>query len=113
MPNECSNCLTITSTAESDIVSILQDIHHEIPSVSVKQQYKLGIVIYYLTAWEPNFKFIEKIVDKYPLSWVKDEWNSEDGTSGIIIGKKNELKSMSWIDLSIEEENYFFSNPLD
>ena len=29
MPNECSNRLTITSTSESDIIYILQEIHKE------------------------------------------------------------------------------------
>jgi hypothetical protein len=107
MPNEVSNRVTITN--ESEIDQILHDIHKEIPHVTIDQQSNLGIRIQYITAWEPNIQFLEKIVENYPLSWVKNEWSSEDGTSGIIIGKKNDLKTMSWNDLSIDDENHFFN----
>jgi hypothetical protein len=110
MPNECSNCLTITSTSEIDIVYILQEIHKEIPNIILNQNSKLGIRFNYITAWKPNFQFIEMLVDKYPMAWVKNEWISEDGTSGIWVGKKNSIKSMDWEDLSIEAENFFFSS---
>lgn len=106
MPNECSNHLTITH--ESEIDSILQEIHREIPNVTIIQRGKLGIRIQYITEWKPNVTLIETIVEKYPLSWVKNEWISEDGTSGIIIGNKNNMKSMEWDDLSIEEGHHFF-----
>ena len=106
MPNECSNRLTITH--ENDIDQILQEIHREIPNVTILQHSKLGIRIQYTTSWKPNLTFIETIVNRYPLSWVKNEWISEDGTSGVIIGNKNHMKSMEWEDLSIEEEHHFF-----
>ena len=106
MPNECSNRVTITH--ESEIDSILQEFYREIPNVTILQRSKLGIRIQYITAWKPNVTLIETIVANYPLSWIKDEWISEDGTSGIIIGNKNNMKSMEWDDLSIEEENHFF-----
>jgi hypothetical protein len=108
MPNECSNHLTITSTSENDIVNILQEINKAIPNIVIKQNSKLGIRVNFITPWKPNFQFIENIVDKYPMAWVKNEWISEDGTSGIWVGKKNSIKTMDWEDLSIEAENFFF-----
>jgi hypothetical protein len=107
MPNEVSNRVTITH--ESEIDPILHDIHKEIPNVTILQRSKGGIRIEYMTAWEPNVSFLEKIMNCYPLSWVKNEWISEDGTSGIFIGNKNNIKSIKWDDLSIDEENHFFN----
>jgi hypothetical protein len=107
MPNEVSNRITITH--ESEIDQILQEIHKEIPNVTILQKSKRGIRIEYRSAWEPNVSFLEKIMNHYPLSWVKNEWISEDGTSGIFIGNKNNIKSMKWDDLSIDEENHFFN----
>jgi hypothetical protein len=73
-----------------------------------KQNSKLGLRVQFITAWFPSFKFIETLVDKYPLLWIKNEWISEDGNSGIWVGKKDNIKFMMWEDLSIEAENFFF-----
>ena len=108
MPNDCSNRLTVVSVSESDIKNILQEIHQEIPDVIVAQNSKLGIRVNFVTPWKPDLNFIKKISDKYPLVWIKNEWISEDGTSGIWVGKKNNVKSMVWDDISIEAENFFF-----
>lgn len=108
MPNECFNYLTITSTSESDIVDILQEFYKEIPNIIIKENSKFGIRFSFITAWKPDIQFIEMLVNKYSLVWIKNEWISEDGTSGIWVGKKNNIKSMDWQDLSIEDENFFF-----
>jgi Ferredoxin-like domain in Api92-like protein len=110
MPNDCSNRLTITSTSENDIIYILQEIHKEIPNAILKQNSNLGIRVNFITAWQPDIQFIETIVDKYPSVWIKNDWISEDGKSGVWVGKKNNIKSMDWEDLSIEAERFFFSN---
>ena len=76
MPNECSNHLTITSTCETDIVDILQEFSDKIQNVSVTQSNKLAVMLDFITAWKPDIQFIDAIVDKYPLSWIKNEWIS-------------------------------------
>ena len=108
MPNECYNRVTITSTNENDITYILQEINVEIPDVIVKQSSKLGIRIEFITAWKPDIQFIDTLINKYPLSWIKNEWISEDGKCGIWVGNKNNIKFMDWEDLSIEDEHHFF-----
>ena len=113
MPNECSNRVTITSTNESDITDILQKFYKHIPNVIVNQSSKLGIRIEFITAWKPDIQFIDEIVNKYPLSWIKNEWISEDGKSGIWVGNKTNIKFMDWDDLSIEEEHFFFHENTD
>ena len=108
MPNECSNRVTITSTNENDITYILQEINVEIPDVIVTQSSKLGIRLEFITDWKPDIQFIDTLINKYPLSWIKNEWISEDGKCGIWVGNKNNIKFMDWEDLSIEDEHHFF-----
>ena len=108
MPNECSNHVTITSTYETDITDILQEFYKEIPNIIVKQTSKLGIRLEFITAWKPDIQFIDTLINKYPLSWIKNEWISEDGKCGIWVGNKNNIKFMDWEDLSIEDEQHFF-----
>jgi len=108
MPNECSNHLTITSTCETDIVDILQEFSDKLQNVSVTQSNKLAVMLDFITAWKPDIQFIDAIVDKYPLSWIKNEWISEDGKAGVWVGSKNNIKYMDWDDLSIEDINFYF-----
>ena len=108
MPNDCYNRLTITSTCDTDMASMLQEIHKEIPNVYIIQQSTHGLRVQYNTAWTCNFHFTETLSQNYPFAWIKNEWISEDGTSGIWIGKKNCIKTMEWEDLSIEAEHFFF-----
>ncbi len=108
MPNECSNHMTITSTCETDIVDILQEFSDKIQNVSVTQSNKLAVMLDFITAWKPDIQFIDAIVDKYPLSWIKNEWISEDGKAGVWVGSKNNIKYMDWDDLSIEDINFYF-----
>jgi hypothetical protein len=110
MPNDCFNNLTITSNSESDIVNILQEIYKKIPNVIIKQNSKLGLRVNFITAWKPDFQLIEMIINKYQFEWIKNEWISEDGTSGICVGKKDNIKFTEWEDLSIEAEHFYFSN---
>ena len=110
MPNECYNRVTITSTNENDITYILQEINVEIPDVIITQISKLGVRLEFITAWKPDIQFIDTLINKYPLSWIKNEWISEDGKCGIWVGNKNNIKFMDWEDLSNEDEHHFFHN---
>jgi len=109
MPNDCKNDLTIISTCEKDIIEILKELRNEIPNIEIKQNRKLGIRVSFKTAWKPLFQFTETLTNQYPSIWIKNEWNIEDGTSGVFMGKKNNIKYMDWQDLSIEDENVFFA----
>ena len=110
MPNECSNRVTITSTNEEDIFFIVEEINKKIPNVHIIQHSKRGLRVHYITAWTPNFHFTETLVEKYPFVWIKNEWLSEDGSSGVWIGKKNDIKSLVWEDMSVDAEHFFFSD---
>jgi hypothetical protein len=61
---------------------------------------------------QPDFKWLDSLLDKYPNCWVKNEWNEEGGLAGVWVGSvidnKKIIKEMDWRDLSIEEQHYFF-----
>jgi DNA-directed RNA polymerase subunit E'/Rpb7 len=109
MPNECSNHLTIVSDSENDIIEILKELQKEMPDATVKHISKLGIKVSFITPCVNIFAFLNKIMDKYPLIWVKNEWISEDGKAGIYVGKENNIKLAEWEDLSFEAEYFYLS----
>jgi hypothetical protein len=108
MPNECTNHITITSIVESDITNIYT---FEIPSlyeVTIHKRGKNGIRFTTITGWSPDYQWIESLIKKYPMCWVKNEWISEDGSAGIWVGDSTKNSAYEWIDLSIEDEFFLF-----
>jgi len=110
MPNSCSNQITITSSSEAEIRNIFEELKSNFQNVTVKQDCKLGIRVDFETSWKPDFQFLESLIKKYPLCFIKNEWLSEDGLSGIWVRKDNDISSIEWMDLSLEDENFFFGN---
>ena len=107
MPNDCTNHIIITSVSESDMKEIVEsEMKHMY--IAVKQSSAKGIRFVITTAWTPNYSWMESIRTRYPSCWIKNEWVSEDGTAGVWIGNKDEVKSLEWLDLSIEDEYYIF-----
>jgi len=109
MPNHCVNFITLTSPIESDITQIA---HIEIPSIPIAdicRRGKKGIRFEYLTDSKPNHEWRMMLLDKYPLCWIKHNWVSEDGTSGIWIGNKQGHSTIEWKDVSLEEEHAYFN----
>ena len=106
MPNDCVNHITIKYPSElkelvkSDIKNVMED---------VEKSGKNGVRFNYITAWIPDYTWLESIANKYPSCWIKDEWISEDGKAGVWIGYNNSIKRLEWDDLSIEDEHYMFS----
>jgi len=72
-----------------------------------KQTSKKGIRVDIITAWKPDFAWLETVHKKYPSCWIKNEWISEDGAAGVWIAH-NSIKCMEWDDLSLEDEFYIF-----
>lgn len=107
MPNHCNNRLIITSTDENDITNILNEISNIIPDVTINKKMNSGVMLEFITPWEPNIQMIDKLVRQYPLSWIKCDWITEDGKAGIWVGSKNNIKFMNWNDLSLEDMHFF------
>ena len=105
MPNDCVNRMTITCKEDGN--PIIDEIK-SIPYITITQVGKRGIRFEYVSAWEPYNEWLEYILRKYPTCWAKNEWLSEDGTAGMWIGTAEKHKEARWIDLSLEDEIYFF-----
>ena len=113
MPNECSNHVTITSSSETDISSIFDIILPGLHNLKINQRDKLGIRIEFITAWKPDYIWLQKLHSTYPSCWIKNEWIVEDGKAGVWIGYNKEtphISSMEWDDLSLEATHYFFES---
>ena len=107
MPNECRNHITITFPSE-----IKTDLESDINKMQIviTQTGKIGVRFHLTTAWIPDNAWLESLTKKYPSCWIKNEWISEDGTAGVWIAYKNDIKFMEWDDLSIEDEHFMFNS---
>lgn len=107
MPNECRNHITITFPSE-----IKTDLESDIKKMQIviTQTGKNGVRFHLTTAWIPDNAWLESLTKKYPSCWIKNEWISEDGTAGVWIAYKNDIKFMEWDDLSIEDEHFMFNS---
>ena len=47
--------------------------------------------------------FINDMLNKYDNLWMLNEWREEGGDAGVIVGKKDDLRSFSWNEGCIEE----------
>lgn len=108
MPNICNNRITITFKTEKDM-SVFLDKFNECHKI-IKEGC-LGIIFLIETSWEPNFWWLENTIMNFDC-WLKNEWIEEGGTAGVWIGftenGKNNIKSLVWNDLSIEDEYNIF-----
>lgn len=121
MPNDCTNIITITCQNEdmlnqfidSDIQAIEEHNtqYHEV--IKIYKRGRFGIVFKIWSAWAPDVRWLETILENYPEFWIKNEWNEEGGMAGVWVGymkndNQKEIEMLTWRDLSIEEEDYFF-----
>jgi len=115
MPNECVNRITITSSSSSDIDSIFNTNLSTVHELHINQRGKLGIRAEFITAWKPDYLWLQTLLSAYPSCWIKNEWIVEDGKAGVWIAYNKgtqHITSMEWDDLSLEANHYLF-RPLD
>ena len=113
MPNECINRVTITSSSEENISTIVDTILPGLRDLKMNQHGKLGIRVEFITAWKPDYLWLQTLLAAYPSCWIKNEWIVEDGKAGIWIGYNSgtqRISSMEWDDLSLEAAHYFFES---
>ena len=120
MPNECTNFITITCKDEEVLNKLVCEelqifdgnnyVYKEY--VKMKKRGYLGIYFIMYSAWVPDYKWLESLLEKYPDCWVKNEWQEEGGLAGYWIGYFDENEQViqynCWRDLSIEERHYLF-----
>jgi len=113
MPNDCWNNLTIISHNNKNQLKNLYEEELKDKKKNIIYKGSRGIKIEVWSPNEPNYKWLESLLEKYDECWVKNEWHEEGGKAGVWIGgklyeTKIEIKSMSWEDLTIEGQYYYF-----
>jgi hypothetical protein len=114
MPNWCWNHITVTGERAvlDDLMKDdnLQGIPDEFFSKKASGQ---GIEIFNMgSRWEPEYEWLESLLDKYPDIWIKNMWSEEGGREGVWIGtnrgEQKEIKRLEWEGMCIEEEAHRF-----
>lgn len=118
MPNDCWNKIEIASGEESiksiynnEIKPIL-DYH---PYNRITRMCKRGIILKTWTPNQPDYIFLEDLLEKYKEVHIKNIWTEEGGYGGAWVGsfdyKKGETKiqNFKWDELCIEGYNYHYS----
>ena len=120
MPNDCTNYITITCKDEEVLNKLVREelqiydgnnyVYKEHVRM-IKRGYR-GIYFDIWSAWNPDYKWLESLLEKYPDCWVKNEWQEEGGLAGYWIGYFDEneqvIQDSCWRDLSIEERHFLF-----
>ena len=124
MPNDCWNHITITCenrefTEELNnlIINELKHkedekyVYHE--TVNMLKRGTRGIICSLWSDWNPDYEWLDSLLDKYPNCWIKNEWSEEGGFAGVWIGfvKNNEkiIKQLTWDDICLEGKHYLFT----
>jgi len=124
MPNDCYNTMIIKSQHSEILDDLIQSefghflnenyTSNDNDKFYIYRRGDYGINFKLYSKWVADFEWLEGLIVKYPDIWVKNIWLSEDGSAGIWIGTMNngekDIKRLDWLDMSIEEEMYVFSN---
>ena len=113
MPNECTNEFTIASHVNPDQLNTLigREFNDFGEQLKIRHRWSHGISLRLITDWEPDFEFLEGLLNNYPECWVKNEWWEEGGRAGVWVGgtvyrgEKREIQRMEWKDMCIEGYN--------
>jgi hypothetical protein len=123
MPNDCWNLITIATHENPNELELLiqNEFTHHIDedgnpvyhrTVELLEKGKGGVILRLWSGWNPDFEWLEGLLDKYPSCWVKNEWSEEGGYAGVWVGcvKEGEkiIKRLEWDDLCIEAKHYLF-----
>jgi hypothetical protein len=107
MPNDCWNKITLTCENVEELTTLISSLESH-KNITLIQKCPKGIKIKQITAWKPDYPWLESLLTNYPNCWIKNEWYEEGGDAGVWVGSKNGIKSMEWQDLSIEAQYYIF-----
>lgn len=111
MPNECSNRFVLAcSNAEEFNTVVERELTHD--NITIDLLGARAVKFTQVTARQPDYEFLERLISNYPHCWIKNEWIEEGGTAGVWIGNVNGIQSLSWQDMSLEEHHALFQPPL-
>lgn len=120
MSLNCVNRITITCEKiehADEIEKIVDELRlYNNPNEIYKTVYILervvkGVVLNFCNTYNPDFSWLERILDKYQNVWIKNEWVSEKNKlAGVWVGYTNiyyrkDIKQLSWTDKGIRYSN--------
>ena len=114
MPNVCYNHITITCEDVTELNKLFEneltrEEGRDYKNITIVKKCCKGIQFQQLTAWKPEYEWLESLVTKYPNCWVKNEWDEEGGLAGVWVGSvQRGIQSVSWEDLSIDAKYHIF-----
>lgn len=113
MGNDCWNYISFTNTAER-IEAFLSAEFKDVPewAIRILRRGKGGVYLKLFSKWFPDFKWLESLLERYPESWIKNEWSEEGGYAGVWVGTNRgcepTIRRLEWEDLCLEEEHSRF-----
>lgn len=121
MPNDCLNVYTVIGDVE-DIQEIFRSKLEKLSTlkgshggniVHIEKRTDRGIRFQYWSPNVPNKDWMLKVIEMYPLVWMKNCWSEEGGGAGVIVGgtlygKRYEIREMAWEDVVLEDDFHEF-----
>ena len=122
MTNDCWNEIHI-ATGEEQIKTVynneLKKLLEYHPDNKINRMCKKGIIINVWSANQPDYKFLEGLLEKYKEVYIKNIWCEEGGYGGAWVGSydyktgKPKIQNYIWDELCIEGYNYHFSEEVE
>ena len=114
MGNDCLNYITIVCHENPPQLQLLHDEQLNTENHHIVKKSKQGIIVKIWTKWNPDYDWLDGLVEKYPECWIKNEWEEEGGYAGVYVngslfGKKSERTSVTWNDICIEGKSEYFN----
>jgi hypothetical protein len=122
MPNDCWNHITITCDCIIELDNLVNnELKHKEgdklvynKTVTMIKKGSKGIIFDKITNWQPDIMWLEDLLHKYSMCWIKNEWYEEGGLAGVWVGSKKEdklnIKELEWEDLTIEGKMFLFDD---
>jgi hypothetical protein len=83
-------------------------------NIYVLERGERGLVFNFSNMWNGgDFKWLDRLLEKYRNCWVKNEWFENNGLAGIWVGYINrynqkDVKQLSWNDLTPQQKKLYF-----
>ena len=107
MPNYCYNDITIITYADDQPINNFFDKTARGADIKVKTRTNNAIELTIVTIDQPNYEWLESLIDRFPAWWLKNTWWAEHGNAGVWVGYhkkgKQTIKRTEWDDISIDD----------